>query len=316
VAYNTYGDWHTQSPYFAEFDLYLDVDQDGVADWVVFNSDPDTLSVYVPGVGVFVGAGSPYSPYNDFNAGYAEWYLPASWVLDVSTAFDYQMISWDYNGNPDVTAGGSFDWAAPPLLIGWNTPTPAMPEGDVIAMIGDLAGYFTSMPKGVMVVDFNGDPRGAAVNRYQAYFVPIEYGGERLTIEKTVSPTVMEAVPNGVLTYTVTLANPGTEVATDVMMTDTLDMLLSFGGWVTTPPVGTVVTGNEITWQGTVPASGSVEFVFTATLPSGTISLLLAAGKVTNTAMFEYVGGADAAMATTTFFRYRLYMPLVFKSYP
>jgi len=38
-AFNVFGSWHTPQPYFAEFDLYLDVDQDGynTPDFVDFN---------------------------------------------------------------------------------------------------------------------------------------------------------------------------------------------------------------------------------------------------------------------------------------
>ncbi len=307
VAFSTYGPWHTMHPYFAGFALYLDVDMDGVTDWIVFNADANTLSVYVPGVGVFAGAGSPYYPYTDFNAGFAEWYLPASWVLDVSTTFNYQMVGFDWEGNPDPMTGGTFDWDAPPLALDWDFDSTG---GEASAEIWFLDGYFTSEPVGFMVVDYVGDPRDAG----QAYFVPIEYGGEKLTIEKTAEPTVMDAVAGGVITYTVTLANPGTEDAVDVMFEDVLPTMLSFGNWVS-QPTGVINVGDTITWTGTVPAEDSVEFAFTATLPgSDTISLLLAEGEVTNTATFEYLGGSGSDDATTRFYRY-IYLPLVMRAF-
>ena len=308
VAFNTYGPWHTQHPYFAEFDLYLDVDLDGVADWVVFNSDPDTLSVYVPGVGVYAGAGSPYYPYTDFNAGFAEWYLPVDWVLwSGSTAFNYQMVGFDWEGNADPMVGGTFDWASPPLWTDWDFDSAG---GEASAEIWFLDGYFTSEPLGFMVVDYVGDPRDAG----QAYFVPIEYGGAPVTIEKTAEPTAMDAVANGVITYTVTLANPGTDDATDVMFEDVLPTQMSFGSWITNT-AGAINVGDTITWTGTVPAEDSVVFVFTANLPDAeTISLLLAEGSVTNIATFEYAGGDGEASATTNFYRY-IYLPLVMRAF-
>lgn len=307
VAFNTYGPWHTMHPYFAEFDLYLDVDLDGVADWIVFNADPNTLSVYVPGVGVYAGAGSPYYPYTDFNAGYAEWYLPAAWVLDESTAFNYQMVGWDWKGHADPMDPGTFDWAAPPLWLDWDFDATG---GEASAQIWFLDGYFTSEPKGFMVVDYVGDPRDAG----QAYFVPITYGGAPVTIEKTAEPVVMDAVANGVITYTVTLSNPGTDPATDVVFEDVLPTMLSFGSWIQ-QPAGAVNVGDTITWTGTVPAEGSVKFIFTAQLPgSDTISVLLAEHQVTNTATFEYAGGSGSDSATTRFLHY-IYLPLVMRVY-
>ena len=305
VAFNTYGPWHTMHPYFAEFDLYLDWDLDGVEDAVVFNNDPSTLYLYVLGVGVYNA--SPYYPYTDFNAGFTEWYLPASWVLDASTAFNYQMVGFDWGGNADPMAGGTFDWAAPPLWTDWDF---SVTPGEASAEIWFLDGYFTSMPVGFMVVDYVGDPRDAG----QAYFVPIEYGGAPVTIAKTAEPTAMDAVANGVITYTVTLANPGTDDATDVMFEDALPTMLSFGSWVT-QPAGATNVGDTITWTGTVPAEDEVVFVFTANLPGiNTISLLLAEGSVTNTATFEYAGGSGSDDATTRFYRY-IFLPLVMRAY-
>ena len=144
--------------------------------------------------------------------------------------------------------------------------------------------------------------------------MPIEYGGERVTIEKTAEPTAMDAVANGVITYTVTLANPGTEDAIDVMFEDVLPTLMSFGSWVT-QPTGAINVGDTITWTGTVPAEDSVVFAFTATLPADeTITLLIAEGGVTNIATFEYVGGTGSDSATTNFYRY-IYLPLVMRNY-
>ena len=133
-----------------------------------------------------------------------------------------------------------------------------------------------------------------------------------LTIYKTVSPEVMKAVPNGVLTYTITLSNTDTMAVPGVMMTDTLPTLLSFGSWVE-QPAGATNVGDTIMWTGSV--LDSVEFVFTALLPSQeTITLLLAEGQVVNTATFTYLGGSGSASATTRFYRY-IYMPLVMKNY-
>jgi hypothetical protein len=197
---NTWGTWHTPQPYFAEFDLYLDADEDGVDDYVIFNFNygwfqgQDDNDLWIP-IQVDLSTGSldlasPYSIYTDYNAGFMEWYLPATWnglediAPDANTDFDFQLIGFDYEGNSDITEAGSFDYARYPFawgtLSGPNNPGPANRETTYGVMVNDLGGYLYSQPKGVMLVDYNSEPgMGQAyywslnVTGYPKLFLPI-----------------------------------------------------------------------------------------------------------------------------------------------
>ncbi len=182
VAINTYGGWHT--PNIAEFDLYLDVDEDGTDDFVDFNwnmgaatGDDANDEWYVFQVDLSDGMlylASPYYIYTDYNANIMEWYLLPAWNGLDATAnpnFDYQLVSFDYWGNLDVTMPGRFDISAPPLMgMVSGTPGPANRTITASSSIYDMAGYLYSQPMGTMLVDYNGDPRGAATGQYQALF--------------------------------------------------------------------------------------------------------------------------------------------------
>jgi subtilisin family serine protease len=185
IAINSYGPWHTPQPYFAEFDLYLDVNEDGISDFVNFNFNygwfgggDDTDKWIVVQVELATGTiylASPYLIYTDYTANVMEWLLPAAWngLLGGDTTFDYQLVGWDYVGNQDLTKPGSFDYSRSPLMGGaTGLPGPANPTVVMMAAIADLGGYMYSKPAGAMLIDYNGDPRGAATGRYQALFFP------------------------------------------------------------------------------------------------------------------------------------------------
>jgi len=187
-AINTWGSWHTPQPYFAEFDLYLDVDQDGTWDLVDFNwnygaatGGDDTDEWMVLQVDLSTGLlylASPYYIYTDYNAGFMEWYLPPTWQgLFTTTDFDFQLIGFDYEGNSDSTEAGSFDYARPPFWWGWAVgyPSDPGPNGrETIYAVGvnDLGGYLYSQPDGAMIVDYNGEP-----GMGQAYYWPLTITG-------------------------------------------------------------------------------------------------------------------------------------------
>lgn len=188
-AINTWGAWHTPQPYFAEFDLYMDVDNDGEWDLVDFNWNSGAFSggtdtdVWV--VVQFdleteeLSLASPYYIYTDYNAGFMEWYLPATrnGLGGTDTDFRYQLFGFDYYGNPDVTPPGSFDYARPPFWWGWDTSYPSDPgpygrETVYAVGVDDLGGYLYSQPKGAMIVDYNGKP-----GQGQAYYWPLTVTG-------------------------------------------------------------------------------------------------------------------------------------------
>ena len=135
-----------------------------------------------------------------------------------------------------------------------------------------------------------------------------------LQIDKTVTPDIMKAIPNGVLTYTIILSTTDTNAMVGVVLTDTLPPLLRFGEWITQS--GAVATGNQITWSGSV--MGQVEFVFTALLPADQDTLRLLPPSINNTAYVTYPAGTvifgDSDTATTRFYRY-IFLPLVMRNF-
>jgi len=186
AAFNVWGSWHTPQPYFAEFDLYLDVDQDGASDLVNFNYNygwysggdhNDTWVVIQLDLHTnTLSLGSPYLIYTDYNTGFQEWYLPAAWngLGSGDTDFNFKVYSFDYNGNYDFVGTFTFDYAHPPFSLAWGSdPGPSSPMTTVKASITDLYGYSKSMPVGIMVVDYQGEP--GVGQAYYVKFPPVYY---------------------------------------------------------------------------------------------------------------------------------------------
>ncbi len=183
LAINTWGPWHVPQPFFAEFDLYIDADQDGVWDWVNFNInygwftggeyDNAWIVAQVDLADGLIYLGSPYLVYSDYNNAVMEWYLPADWNgLAAGAAYDYMLVSWDSYGIAEISAAGSYDYADWPYLWWWTgSPSPADPEQSFSVMMGEKSGYDLAEPVGFMIVDFLGDPEND--DGAQAYLVPI-----------------------------------------------------------------------------------------------------------------------------------------------
>jgi len=184
VAINTWEPWHVPQPYFAEFDLYVDSDRDGIEDWVLFNynygaiadgADDNTwIVVQVDLASGMSYLGSPYLIYTDFNNAYAEWWVPVSW-LDLGpgrSAFDYQLVSFDTYGTPGVNPPGSFDPLKLPFIWAiFQDPGPGG-EGLALAAVESLSGYRLAEPLGLMLVDYAGDPTNQ--DGSQTYLIPLD----------------------------------------------------------------------------------------------------------------------------------------------
>lgn len=177
-AIDAWAPWHTAMYYFAEFDLYIDNNEDGNPEFVIYNY-PVGDGTYIPRVyALQTGLTSRYSPYlihTDYNSGYMEFYIPASYLgLGTSnTTFDYQLVGFDWNGTADVVAPGSFDYARLPFAWDYtgpgDGPGPANHTATVEVGVDSLPGYAYSQPEGVMIVDYVGHPD----NGGQAYLFPI-----------------------------------------------------------------------------------------------------------------------------------------------
>ena len=106
--------------------------------------------------------GSPYLIYTDYNSGFMEWYLPASWHgLDpgADSDFNWQLLAWDAEADLDVTNEHTFDLDHPPFS--WQirqNPGPDDPIASISVRVSDSRGLRLSNPLGLMLVDYNGRP--------------------------------------------------------------------------------------------------------------------------------------------------------------
>ncbi len=190
VAINTWGSVHNPQLYFAEHDIYIDANQDGVPETLSFNYDTgawliddflnywDVLTIdYVAGK-IFLG--SPYYIFTDFNTGIIEFplasevnYVDSMGTSGADTDFNFWVKSFDYYGNVDSSPVMYFDTARPPFNFDFDVDgEPHNSQETVSAWVNDLGGYLNSQPKGLMLIDYHGKP-GAG----QAYFWPLTVEG-------------------------------------------------------------------------------------------------------------------------------------------
>ncbi len=117
-AFSMWGPVHNNQPYFSEVDLYIDADQDGNPETVNFNfnygwyatgaSNNQWAVIQVDSTdGQFVSRKS-LMIYADYGSGFQEWYLPTSWNY-LSSVFDFEVVSYDWNGSSDYAGMASFD---------------------------------------------------------------------------------------------------------------------------------------------------------------------------------------------------------------
>jgi uncharacterized repeat protein (TIGR01451 family) len=119
-----------------------------------------------------------------------------------------------------------------------------------------------------------------------------------LSIVKTVATPLAPAPLGAVVTYAITMTNSGDAPATGVVLTDVLPSEVTFGGFVTPAPAGTVQVGNAITWTGTANFGTSVTWMFTATIGADTS---LYGHTVTNVARYTSTNaGSSQASASFT----------------
>jgi minor extracellular serine protease Vpr len=162
---NTYGLMRTPIPYWGEFDIYIDVDEDGASDYIVYNDNYGRLTgqgfdnQWLP---VIIdlstgGASVAYLSYVDFNSALMEMLVPASYIgLGAgNTDFDFSVVYYDYNGNYGVTSAGSYNIAGDPFSFsGGDDPGPSNAEDLTVAI--NPTGYLANPArKGVMALYYN-----------------------------------------------------------------------------------------------------------------------------------------------------------------
>jgi hypothetical protein len=200
-AVNTYGPWHTPQPYWAEFDIYIDSDEDGTEDYVVFNynygkvttnEDNDT---FIPVV-VNLSTGNvtlpsfppPFDGFvltsaTNFNAATIQ--IPVKGIdigLDAgNTDFDFWIIGFDYDSNPDMTTVEHADAAHPPLLFDWVTLDGQVPPAstNVAAVAPDFVGYHANGRPDILALYYNDVPGAdqaqyiALAAAWNSYYLPL-----------------------------------------------------------------------------------------------------------------------------------------------
>ena len=95
-AINAWSPWHLPYYYFAEFDIYIDSNEDGMDDYVIYNAPVAQTNYFIPRIinlRTSAGASSPYAIYVDYNSGYMELYVPAAQLGlgGTNTTFDFQV---------------------------------------------------------------------------------------------------------------------------------------------------------------------------------------------------------------------------------
>lgn len=182
-GFSSWAPVHVLQPYFAETDLYLDVDQDGADDYVIFNANTgffagtDDTNVWVllyvdlNAPVLTLDFASPFTILADYNSGYMEWYLPALLFglgnadgdpsTPPVTTFDFQAFGFDFDsfddGEEDATARVSIDYANPPFI--W-LPSNLTPHNEFteLGFLLNPEGYEANQPIGVILVDYMGKP--------------------------------------------------------------------------------------------------------------------------------------------------------------
>ncbi len=187
VFLSAWDDIYLPQPFYVEYDLYMDVDEDGTDDWVAFNYDAGQ---------VFYGAydnfwmvmqvdlatntlyqGSPYKIFSDFNADYQEWYLLDVWYgMDIIGAtnpdFDYQLYVFDMAGNVDAGDPGSADVSGFSLNWGFSSGT-WYASDTAFFVINDQTLVDYNGVNGVILADYAAAPGTAQAHRFPFWQNPI-----------------------------------------------------------------------------------------------------------------------------------------------
>ncbi|MBV9494812.1 MAG: M36 family metallopeptidase [Acidobacteria bacterium] len=209
--------------------------------------------------------------------------LPSSLTLTGATAsagtaaFTGNTATW----NGSVPAGGTVTVTLTAVVNTGTSGSTISNQGSV-SYDADLNGTNeTTFPTDDPSVGGTSDPTSFVVS------------GATVSATKTVSGSF---VAGGTVTYTVTLSNSGNAATTDNSgneMTDVLPATLTLTGATATS--GTAATsGNTVTWNGGIPAGGSVTITITATINSGTLG-----NTISNQASVSYDADLNGSNETT-----------------
>ncbi|HZW04196.1 MAG TPA: S8 family serine peptidase, partial [Anaerolineaceae bacterium] len=168
-GFNLYGALHNPQRYITEIDLYLDVDQDSVYDYVVFNfnegyllgGDHDNLwsLVMIDLETELAYWGSDYYIWTDFNSGTMFWNLPASWydLGPGASQFDFEIESYDLDGDIDLIPAISADYRQVPFYSELGIRNPLGSKNVPIELsFTSPAVYEDGLIEGAALFDYSG----------------------------------------------------------------------------------------------------------------------------------------------------------------
>ncbi|GAP15890.1 subtilisin-like serine protease [Longilinea arvoryzae] len=189
MVFANWGAVHTPQNVFSETDVYLDVDRDGVPDYVLFNynaaklkdandNDDQWIVLAYDLKNALFDLASPVYAYADFDSGVMAWWLfdKSVGLSDTNSRFDYAIYSYDGTGAEDEGPAGTFDMLQDPYISDLSAVNSMPPvDGAVIQLsvyMNSGAGYLTAKPLGVLLADFNGQPGTG-----QAYVIHLDATG-------------------------------------------------------------------------------------------------------------------------------------------
>jgi hypothetical protein len=154
VAINTYGE-RSHPNYPAEFDVYIDADRDGLADFVIFNSELGGFAATGENVvSVFdlnAGTAAAYF-YNDADLNSANVILTApldALGLELGTQFDFAVYAFDnyFTGNLTDAVEGMSHTLGIPSSFGYGLPDAGVPaRGQAELLVEGVPGGAAASP--------------------------------------------------------------------------------------------------------------------------------------------------------------------------
>jgi len=195
----------------------------------------------------------------------------------------------DSDGTCETRAGSNFNTASPLLEAladnGGQTLTHQPLSGSPVVNAGDNTTCTSNDQRGIA------RPQGAACD-----IGAVEVTRPNLLFSKLVMPTAVY-YGQSTITYTLILTNDGGSDDGAVVLTDTLPTEVTFDSWIE-QPTGATEVNDEITWSGSLSATESITFTFSAILD------ITSGNAVTNTAAFSgtiQTGTASASVQTSCY---------------
>jgi hypothetical protein len=171
----TWGQFNTANPYDAEFDIYIDTDRDGTADFVLFNWNLGSAGAAAPAdvlysvlVNLSTGDGfaerriNGISPGTRDTVGFNTSAIAISAYasdLGITGAFDWQVVSFNrLLGQVDMSAVHTWNFAAPglttPAAVGVYAGAPMYEDlaGTILTVSYDRNAFIAAGSEGLLLL--------------------------------------------------------------------------------------------------------------------------------------------------------------------